>query len=108
MERLIERIADALERIALTLENSAETKPVKDPQPEETPFPWCEMTVALRNAERYNRAGDRPTTCEGLIRISRAEMCIPGSGWRNVGKTLVSTIDPVMERLGFGDEWQIS
>lgn len=102
----LERIAAALERIADSLDDkhAQKLKIVK----EETQFPWGEVCVRLRNAERRSRQGDDPpTTAERLIRIGRHN--IIAREWRNIGITIVEgEMDPIMERLGFGDMWRNS
>lgn len=100
----LERIAIALERIADALDDkhAQKLRVVKD----ETPFPWAEVGVRLQNAERRSRRPeDPPTTVERLIRIGRRELYT--NEWRNVGITTIEgEIDPIMERLGFGEVWK--
>jgi hypothetical protein len=107
LEQLLERIAIALEKIA-------------DIRPEvntnETPFPWSEATIKIRpwkvrggyhiSDEDEKRFSVRPETCEGLIRVGRSRLC---DGLLHlVGKGSVEKLDPLMERLGFGDRWMSS
>ena len=99
----IERIATALERIADALDDKHTQKLFL--AKEETQFPWHEVGIRLRNSERNSRSGEDPlTTAERLIRIGRRNI-IKGE-WPNTGRISVENeIDPIMERLGFSEQW---
>ena len=90
----LERIAVALEGIAVSLADQ--------PQPD-TPFVFGDMPPRVR--KDLVDAGD-PRTCQAMLRIGRRRMIEDGR--RITVSSAERYLDPVMDRLGFSEEWMAS
>jgi hypothetical protein len=100
----LERIAIALERIANALESPCKQEQVKK---EETPFPWHETDTRVQNVADLNKIDGKLATTQYLLQIGRKAFA--RGKWYNLGvRSIVKHIDPIMYRLGAGEQWMKS
>lgn len=120
---LLERIANAVERIAASLETGHAVDSSIDTTAADAPFPWDDPRIdsRTRNTNNWRKRrwvegargyeygeSRRPLTFKAFLQLGRYELCRGHSVARNIGKLSIEKLDPIFEENGFGEKWKLS
>lgn len=94
----LKRIADALERMAKSLESHKTKQQI---------IPWGSLKSARVSQPRNWREIERPQTFDDLLHIGRSGLR-SGFYTKNIGEHAWDELDQFMKESGFENQWMVS